>query len=161
MNFSKYKLTLVIIITSLSLTYYNADYEYNCDYEILDDSSNAYGKYSKGLVYIGNEDFFKNIEQINSGDILIDENDKSMKIISSYRILNKNDRNDIINILKNYEQKNNTKYNRSLESMRMEWFVHNLLYYCNIKRERTKDVDFENSEENIYNIKVLSKILKI
>jgi len=161
MNKARYKLTLAVILSTISISYFNYDHEYTPEYEILDESNIAYGKYSNGLVYIGDDKFLYELKDVKPGDILIDENEKSMRILASYRIKDKDLRNEIINILKEYEVNNNTKHERSIESMRMEWYVHNLLYNFNIKKERTEDVDFENNEENIYNSKVLSKLLKI
>ena len=161
MNSIKRRLAISLIIASLSLTYYKYDYEYNPDYEILDDSELAYGRYSNGLVYIGDSSYLCDLSYINSNDIIINDNNEEITIYSSYKITDKEQRNEIINILKNYEVKNSTYNNRSIESMRMEWFIHNLLYNCHIKRERTKNVDFENNEEKYYNKKILSKIFKI
>ena len=161
MKIDNYKLSIAIIVSVLSISYYKSDYNYKPQYEILDESDIAYGKYSDGLVYIGDKDYIDSLSDISYNDVVIYDNEKSMKIFSSYKIEDKNQRNDIINILKDYEIKNNTKNSRSIESMRMEWFVHNLLYKLNYKTERTRDVDFENKEEETYNKKVLSRFLKI
>ena len=156
-----YKITLIIILSSLSFAYYKDDYEYIPNYEILDEDNVAYGRYCDGLVYIGDEEFLNDLDDLNNGDILINENEESMRVLSSYEIEDKDKRNDILCILKDYEENNKSIHNRSLESMRLEWYIHNLLYDLHIKRSRTKDVDFENNEENIYNSKVLKKVLNI
>lgn len=161
MKIDKYKLSLATILSIISISYYNYDYEYHPNYEILDESDMAYGKYSNGYVYIGDSDYLDSLRDLNGSDIMIYENEKSMKIFSSYRIKDKEYRNEILSILKNYEDTHNKNCDRTIESMRMEWFIHNLLYNLNFKTERTRDVDFENREEELYGNKVLSKILKI
>ena len=161
MKIDRYKLSLAAILSAFSVAYYNYDHEYVPYYKIYDEPGKAYGEYSNGYVYIGDTEYLTSLENINGGDILILDNPKAMTIFSSYRVTNKDERDEILTILKDYEIRNKTLNHRSLESMRMEWFVHNLLYYCNYKTERTRDVDFENNEEKTYNNKMLSKILKI
>ena len=51
-------------------------------------------------------------------------------------------------------------WKRSIESMRVEWTVHNLLYDIGYERARTRDVDLDNLEEEKYNNKILRRIIK-
>ena len=155
MNINKYKLSVFILASLISLGYYKKNNKYIPNYEICDENLKAYGSYNNGYIYIGNKDYLDELNNLNDDDILIEINDKSMKIYSSYRITDKNIRNEILNVLYDYELNSPDGWNRSIESMEVEWFVHNVLYYCNIKRSSTKDVDFENREENIYNKKLI------
>ena len=161
MNISNYKLALAAFLSSISISLYNNEYVYEPEYVILDETDGAYGKYSDGLVYIGNKSYINEINEFNDGDILINENGKYVRILSSYKVIDKDKRNEILCILKDYEINHNSKNIRSIESMRMEWFIHNLLYEYDFQIERTRDVDFENWEEYLYKNKILSRILKI
>jgi len=157
------------IITSITaalllFVYYNYDYKYVPNYEIICNKKNhCYATYSKGNVYIvKNRD---SIRDIKEDDIIIldqrNGKDPNFKIISSYLITNKNIRNEIIEILCSYEEDYPTKWDRTKESMRLEWFVHNLLYTLNYERNRTTDLDLNNQDEELYRKEFYNKVLKI
>ena len=85
-----------------------------------------------------------------------------MQIYSSYKISDTNVRNEILNILMEYEKKHPSKWERSLNSMKVEWFVHNLLHLFNYRLDHTTDVDFNNADEEIYNVKNnVKRLIKI
>ena len=123
--------------------------EYSIDNTIIN-----YIPYSNGKIYIGSEDYLKSINDLTSSDILIlderDKKDPNIKIYNSSFIVNTDLIEEILNILLEYEEKNPSDWNRSLESMRTEWILHNASYYLNYKRERTKDVDLNNKDEDKY-----------
>lgn len=161
----KYKKNILYLSTILFfITYYlKNDYNYNASYEIVDDT--FFATYSNGLVYIGNEKYLDSIE-CNENDILIcDSRDKledpDMVIYNSFNITDKNIRNEILEIVCEYEKNYPSNWNRSIESMRVEWFMHNIGYFFNYKRDRTTDVDLNNNDEEKYNKKILRKVLKI
>ncbi len=130
-------------------------------YEILDNHE-AYASYSGGLIYIGKYKHHPYL--LDDGDIFILDsrwdNNPDMKIINSYKVLDSNERSEILSVLCEYEKENPSKWDRSLGSMELEWTLHNLGYYFNIKRDSSTDVDLDNSDEDIYQNKVLQKILK-
>ena len=159
-----------IIITSITLAgllfaYYNYDYKYVPQYVILDNDANDYfiAKYQYGDVYIVKT--LSAIEYVNENDIIVldqrEDDNPSMQIISSHKISDKNIRNDIIEIIMEYEKRNPSAWNRTPESMRLEWFVHNFFYNLNYKRNHTDNVDLDNNDEEQYNNVILNKVLKI
>ena len=152
-----------VITLSMLLWAYSHDHEYNTNYEILD--STAYARYDDGYIYIGDEDYIDSLTDICENDILVidqrNSTDPNFKIIDSYRITDKDIRNDIISVICDYNMEYPCDYYRSVESMRLEWFMHNVSYNLNYEVDRTRDVDFEISEENTYNNKVLSKLFKL
>ena len=152
------KYVLILSASILTITAFHKEYEYHPEYEILSDDD-AYAKYSNGNVYIGNEEYLANL-QVNDNDILVlDERmtNNNIKIYDSYKIDDANMRNEIICIIDEYERQNPTDWDRSVESMRCEWAVHNFFYDLNFKKSSTTDVDFENDEENRYKSKVLTR----
>ena len=150
----KIKYALVVgascLFVSLSI---NEKVEYHPDYEILTDSD-AYAKYPDGYVYIGDADYLNSIKcQPNDVLVLDERNEKNnIKVIDSYKIKNRFYRDDIINIILEYEKEYPSNWDRTVETMRDEWFVHNMLYGLGIRRSSTTDVDFENNEEKVYKI---------
>ena len=50
-------------------------------------------------------------------------------------------------------------WERSIESMRNEWEVHNWAYRFDYKKNRTTDVDFNIGDEEKYSSKILTKML--
>ena len=45
--------------------------------------------------------------------------------------------------------------------MRLEWYIHNLIHDFTPETDHSTDVDLNNSDEQIYDIKVLRRILKL
>ena len=159
------KKVLLSSVLFLMLLYYKDDYEYHEQYEILDDDSDAYARYRDGLIYIGDKCFLDQVD-VQEGDVLIEDQreyllNPNLKVYSSYSITDKEARNDIIEVLQHYEDTQPTPWNRSSESMRMEWLLHNLCYDIGYQRDRTTNVDFNNADEEAYDKKILKKILKI
>ena len=152
----KIKYLLLVGASILCVSTTKEPYKYHPNYEILDNYK-AYAKYSNGYVYIGDEEYLKGIK-FKPGDVLVlDEREekKNIKIINSYLITDKETQNDILNIILAYENEYPSSWERSIETMREEWKVHNVLYGLNIRKSSTTDVDFENNEEKVY--KLLAK----
>ena len=85
--------------------------------------------------------------------------DPNIKIVSSYKIKNKDEMLQILNMIKDYCENKKTNWDRSITSMQNEWLVHNVCSEMFIKRSSTNDVDLNNSDENLYNSKIILKIL--
>lgn len=160
----KRKLTALGIAAIIGTTYYAVDTNYTPQYEILTECE-AFAECPCGLVYIGDKEF---LDTIPEGDrvILIEDqrfskDDPNMKIYNSCQICDKNDRNDILEVICEYERLNPSPWDRTIESMRLEWLMHNLSYYCDYKQHRTEDVDLDNLDEKTYDNKVLRKIFKV
>ena len=84
-----------------------------------------------------------------------------MVIQNSYCITNKETRNDILEIINYYEVMNPSDWDRSIESMRLEWFCHNVSYYMNYKKDCSFEVDLNNKDEKKYDSEVLRRLLRI
>ena len=116
--------------------------------------NNGYIEYSKGRIFIGNKKYLSSLDDIKEGDVLIldQRNAKApnIKIYNSYLINDILTINEILNIIYEYEKINPSNWDRSIESMRNEWVIHNLLYYSNKEINRTKDVDLNNIDEEKY-----------
>lgn len=159
---------IIISVTAafLLFVYYNYDYKYVPQYEIVGEVNNhtkPYAKYRHGNVYIISS--LDEIDNVNENDVIIlDQRDipnSNMKIISSHLIRDKEARNDILEIIMKYENENPSKWNRTIETMRIEWFVHNFLYFFDYQRDRTTDVDLDNNDEKKYQDSILQLILKM
>ena len=150
----------------LAITLYSSyEHEYIPVCGIYSEDYLPFGKYSNGDIYIGDEEYINSIkDNIGENDILIvmgqQDGDPNACIISSHEITNKDERYEILTILKMYEYKYPSDWDRSLESMRVEWSVHNIFYNLGIERNRTQDVDLDNSEEKIYSSKILQRLIK-
>ncbi len=161
-----------IVITSLSLaalmfTYYNIDYKYTPKYEIVGyvDCVKPYATYSLGKVYIiKNEDLIDKITLSENDVIIIDQREDdnpNMRIMASCNITNKDARNEIIEIIQEYNRKYPSNWNRTNESLRLEWFVHNFLYDFDYKLDHTTDVDLDNKDEDYFNKPFFNHLIKI
>ena len=161
----KRKKILATIAALSMIGYFSYDYHYTPNYEIIMEDSKAFARYSKGLVYIGHKKFLSNLKNVKEEDILVlderNNNDPNMCVFSSYLIDDKNVRNEILEILLEYEQEYPSNWDRTIDSMRIEWFMHNLLYFFNYETKRTTDVDLNNNNEEIYDLPIIKKIIKI
>lgn len=137
------------------------DATYIPDYEIVDDNY-IYGKYAYGNIYIVNNDDFNKINPTLTDIIVIDERCErdNMKIISSYVVRDSQIQQDILNVMLEYEKQYPTPWERSLDSMKLEWYMHNIAYALHWQTKRAKDADFETREEKRYNDPVLKYIFK-
>ena len=161
---------LIYLSCAISLySYLSYDHKYSPEFTIYDNEEEAFARYRYGDVYIGDLKYINSIkDSINEKDILVvcgyqDDNgqiDPNVRVVSSYRIDDKEVRNDILNIILIYKDLYPSQWNRSLESMRVEWTVHNILYSIGYERDRTIDVDLDNSEEELYSNKLLQRIFK-
>ena len=135
---------------------------YRPTYEIYGNLNGAYGRYEAGYVYIGDEAFIESLDKNEFDVYVVDEREDvlNMKILNSYKIYNFNYQRDILNIIEDYENNYPSEWERSVETMMTEWNVHNFLYGFSYQEDRTRDVDFENSEEELYKEKILTKLFK-
>jgi len=159
----KWQKTLIGLGIFIALCSYSLDNSYDTSaVEIVNED--YYATYSDGAVYIGDRCFLDGVN-CNEGDILVEDlrynDDPDMKVINSIDIKDKNKRNEILEILCSYEEDNPSTWNRSIESMRLEWLMHNISYDYGLEKRRTKDVDLDNEDEDEYDNKVLSKIFKL
>ena len=84
-----------------------------------------------------------------------------MVICDSCRIKDKDIRNEVIEVLCKYEEMYPSNWDRSIESMRFEWFCHNAAYYVNYKVDDSSEVDLNNKDEDKYDNKILRRIFRI
>ena len=167
MTKNKEKLILILLLFWLLK---NTSYNYNVsnNYEIVMEDD-CFARYSKGRVFIGSKEYIESLIDIDENDILIidnrDRDDPNMKILSSYKINDYRTRDEILKIIFEYEKKNPSSWKRTISSMKLEWFVHNVLYYLNYETKRTRDVDLNNNDEKKYskrlNFLKEKKILKL
>ena len=67
-------------------------------------------------------------------------------------------RNEILEILQEYERQFPSDWDRTTESMRLEWLMHNLSYRFDYQPGRTESVDLNNNDEGKYDNKILQRI---
>lgn len=155
---------IVLCASLLTLGLFSIDHHYQPNIQILD-SNEAFASYSEGLVYIGDEDYIDSLDFVQDSDILVcDERlskDPNIKIIDSYKLTDKDLCNEVLEILCEYEKENPTEWDRSMTSMRLEWFCHNFSYNASNEVTRTKDVDLNNDDEQKYFHPWVNKILKL
>lgn len=137
---------------------------YHANYELLENEK-AYARCSCGDIYIGDAEFLKSIPD-GEGIILVEDQrnslkDPNMKIYRSCNICTREDRNNILEVLQEYERENPTPWDRSIESMRLEWLMHNLSYQFSYEQNRTEDVDLNNNDEEKYHQKLLQLLFHV
>jgi len=162
------KFKSAVLVSSLigASLLYNHEHAYHPEYQITNyEESDAFATYSLGSIYIGDMAYIRSLHNVLPTDILVvderDTDDPNLKIIASYRIDDKDIRDEILEVLEAYELMYPSKWNRSLKSMRLEWFVHNLLHDFNYELHRTTDVDFNNEDEEKFDKDVIRKLLKL
>ena len=128
-------------------------------------SIKPYAIYSHGNVYILKDQEKTKKLSLQENDIVIidqrDGNNPNFKVIASYMINDKNIRNEIIEIMQEYNREYPSNWKRTNEALRLEWYVHNLLHDLNYELDHTTDVDLDNNDEDVYNKPFINKIIKI
>lgn len=156
------KIATLCVCASLIAAHFAIDYPFRPHY-VITRNEKAYARYSNGKVYIGKQEFLDSIEK-EPGDVLVldarDEADPDMKIIDSCAIKNKDERNEILEILLEYEEDDPSNWYRTLRSMRCEWDLHNTSEGLNYRTDSSSDVDLNNADEEKYNSFFLRKILR-
>ena len=113
----------------------------------------TYGNGS-GYVYIVADDQLNEIQKDKEPNVAIivdkrNNTDPNMQIIESYKISNKKQQSEIIDIMIDYNTNNpsNPGWNRTKESLLKEWEIHNTVYALGFYRSHTADCDFNNADE--------------
>lgn len=143
---------------------YPYKHNYHPHYTILNDDG-PFAQYSNGYVYIGDREYLQGLHNITENDVLIlderDDRDPNLSIFNSGKIKDKETRNEILEIICVYEFMYPTKWYRSIESMRFEWFCHNVSYYLNYKVDQSCDVDLNNKDEKKYDNEFVRRLLRL
>ena len=161
MTKKKKKLIALGVILAF-LICHDADYIYEPIYEIHETTDLSFGSYSRGRVFIGDSSYLANLTDLSKNDVLVlDQRFGTNPNINSCNIVDKDEINEILEILCRYEECNPSPWDRTIESMRLEWFMHNYSYYFNYQTHRTKDVDLDNNDEIKYNSDIVRKILRL
>lgn len=155
---------VVSMITLLSVNQYMKD-DYDVQYEILSEDEDAFARYSNGLVYIGDKDYINSLKNVDENDVLVidlrDSDNPDLQVVDSYRIKDKSDRREIVEILYAYEKMYPSSWDRTPDTMEFEWKIHNFSYKCNFKKNDTTDVDFDNNDGKFYESKIIRFVLKL
>ncbi len=134
----------------------NESHEYN--------SSIPFGTYSNGDVFIANEETIIRIINDENEDIyIIDDrrnSDSNIQIYNSYKIDNYKEMLEITRLLLEYEKLYPSNWDRTEDSMLNEWLVHNLCFKFGYKPINTQMVDLNNADEEKYNSKLLTFLLR-
>lgn len=163
----KLKKGLLLIGSSFVIvSIFHPDHKYTPKYEIInDEESDAFAAIDDQTLYIysSKKDLEKNYDDVGENDILVvDErftDDPNMIIYDSYLICDKDTRNDVLSCLLEYESMYPSSWDRTIESMRNEWIIHNLSYYLHYRRVNAVNVDLNNEDESKYDSNILKKIL--
>ena len=118
------------------------------------DDPHYIGSCFSGNVYFGSKEEMKTLyENGVKGIFVIDERDKedpNIKIIDSFSITNKRDMRDILLLIKKYDDEHPSKWSRTINSMINEWRMHNICYEKDYYICNSKDVDLNNSDEDVF-----------
>lgn len=160
----KWKRKFASIAAFIILLSYTHDHSYESHYEILDDDL-AYASYRNGNIYIGDMDFLLQLKPTEGDILVLDQRsrivDPNMKIYHSYEITDRDTRNEILEVLCSYEKEHPSDWDRSIESMRLEWFCHNVSYLFEYESFRSSAVDLNNADEKKFDSKILQKIFRL
>ncbi len=107
--------------------------------------------YSDGIVRISEINTPSQENTVNVLD-LRDYGNPGMKVIDSYKIRDIDAMKEIIEIMLDYNNKNyiTPSWNRSEDSMVIEWILHNMFYDLGILVDHSGDTDFNNNELKIF-----------
>lgn len=147
-------ITLALISTSIHTVKVNNE----VTIASLEDNS-LEAEYKDMKIYIGNKKYLESKEDTNAIKILDKRKvkDPDLMIYDSYKINNIILMNNIIDLLFEYESVFPSDWNRTKKSLLIEWVIHNALYNMDMNISHTKHVDFNNDDEELFNLKLLNK----
>ena len=153
---NKRKKAIILLYTYLILWFIpkknKNNITYNDNYNSL--YNQEFATYDDNLIYIIPITHANEIPNNNENNIYVidyrNSNNPVIAINNSYQIISIKEIKAIIEVLQEYENKYPSNWDRTTKSMFNEWLIHNICYYLNIERNRTKEVDFDNDEEIIY-----------
>lgn len=157
-------ISFCLMFSSLPDREYHPTYTINEEYD-KSDTKNPFATTSHGDVYIGKLREMKRLEnKVDSNSILIVDQrgakDPNMKIKSSHEITDKDEMEEILEVVQIYNETYPSDWDRSTEAMMNEWEVHNICSDLSIFPSHTDEVDFNNGDELLYSPKILTKILR-
>ena len=141
---NKFKKTICLLSTYFLLFTVNSEAEQGKD------DIKPYATYSKGKIYIADEDTIKRIVEDSDDLYIIDyrnDDNPDMQVLDSYKIRSITDINRVVDVLLKYEEEYPSPWERTRFSLVQEWLEHNILNSAGIAEESTRNVDFDNAEE--------------
>ena len=156
-------LTLVSLAELLPGPLYYSSYTKNTSYS-QENPTEPYASLEIGDVYIGKACDMRKLNKKTKEEniIIIDQrtsDDPNVKILSSHKITNHDEIASVIGVVQEYNREYPSNWNRTTASLVNEWEIHNICSSLDVMTSHTDDVDLNNSDECIYNSKLLSKIL--
>lgn len=153
---------LIFVLSSIALTS-SYQKEEVVPYYVVTLNEDAFGDYSNGSVYIGNEKYLESLKGLDEdNDVLVldgrDSDDPYMRILNSYVVDDEKQMKEIIALLCEYEKMYPSSWERMEDTLYREWVVHNICYFIHYETNRTTDVDFNNADESLYK-KLVFKVL--
>lgn len=153
---------LIFVLSSIALTS-SYQKEEIMPYYVVTLNEDAFGDYSNGSVYIGNEKYLESLKGLDEdNDVLVldgrDSDDPYMRILNSYVVDDEKQMKEIIALLCEYEKMYPSSWERMEDTLYREWVVHNICYFIHYETNRTTDVDFNNADESLYK-KLVFKVL--
>lgn len=154
----------IIILTSIKFSDHKYSSKITFNDEYILGSEEPFGTYRRGNIYIGDQEFIDRIFDESTDDVYVVDlrnlDNPNLEVCNSYEFRDRDEMMDILEVLQEYERRYPTDWDRTNPSMMNEWRVHNVLYDISFERSHTKEVDFDNLDEEIYNSKLLTKISK-
>lgn len=166
MKKKKYNILLLSILCSiLNTESVKAEHYVEINKYYQQDLLEPFASYENGNIYIGNDIYLDMISEFASDtDILIKDErfdtDPNFKIYNSYKILDGDVQDEVIEVLYKYNELYPSEWNRTYNSLKNEWYFHNLMHSFNYHTYQTTDVDFNNYDENNYNSITPKKIYR-
>lgn len=156
-------LTLVSLTELMPGPFYYTSYTKNTSYS-KENPTEPYASLEIGDIYIGKACDIEKLNKQTQEDniIIIDQrasNDPNVKILASHKITNPDEIASVIGVVQEYNREYPSNWSRTTSSLVNEWEVHNICSSLEVMPSHTDDVDLNNSDEIIYNSKLLSKIL--
>lgn len=125
--------------------------------------NNEYAYYKGKNIYIVKEEVFDKMNKKSNDIYLLDFRNvfnSNVQIYNSRLIHDQEDMYNILGVLLEYDREfPNDKWNRSLDGMYIEWYLHNVFYDHSILQERSRDVDLDTRDIFIFENPIVKKLL--
>lgn len=124
--------------------------------------NNEYGYYNGKKIYIVDEEVFEEMKKDDDNIYLLDYRNifnSNVQIYNSRLIRDKEDMYNILGVLLEYNREfPNDRWNRSIDGMYVEWYLHNVFYDYSILKERSCNVDLDTNDALVFECELVKKL---
>ena len=156
-------LLFCMFLNSFKTSSEERDFSYEKNPSYSSELNNEYAYYKGKNIYIIGEEEFEVMDKSDDNIYLLDYRyvfNSNVQIYNSKMFCDKEDMYNILAVLLEYNQEYpNDRWNRTIDGMYLEWYMHNVFYNWSILKERSSNVDLDTRDALFFEDSIVKKLL--